>query len=235
MCTIIQESWRTPTPFCKSRGEIKTRGARSARLSVTEAGSQRSTPVGTETPTFFALQILAMLSQASRAHANAVSLAACKFGSAAAISSQRPRLHSQVLVQWKLQAMEAAAVQGRAVPRLRRLTHATFPRMRWSTWCHDRSQDLWISGEPSRPRDTVLWSSCLKKVENNTNHSHFSTHGSDTHRAEHKRDTNSDRAWCNACMCTWFGCPCCPCVCCIFSHLLYFTSCSCTRHFGCCF
>ena len=82
-------------------------------------------------------------------------------------------------------------MRGRAVPRLRRLTHATFPRMRESSWCHDRSQDLWISGEPSRPRDTVLWSSCLKKPKNNANQSHVWTHGVHTHRAEPKRGTKT--------------------------------------------
>ena len=56
------------------------------------------------------------------------SLVACEFGSAIAAISQRPRRQCQVLTQWKLQALEAAAVRGRVVPRLRRHTHATFLR-----------------------------------------------------------------------------------------------------------
>ena len=67
----------------------------------------------------------------------------------------------QVLMQWKLQAMEAVAVQGRAVPRLRRHTHATFPRA--GIWYRRRDQKPPDQGEPSRPRDTVLQLSCLKK------------------------------------------------------------------------
>ena len=50
----------------------------------------------------------------------------CEFGSAVAATSQRPRRQCQVLMQWKLKAMEAVAVGGRVVPRLH--THATFPR-----------------------------------------------------------------------------------------------------------
>ena len=36
-------------------------------------------------------------------------------------------------------------------------------RVRGSIWFRRRSQDLRIMGEPSRPRDTMLWLSCLKK------------------------------------------------------------------------
>ena len=43
-------------------------------------------------------------------------------------------------------------------------------------------------GEPARPRDTVLWSSCLT-VSKITNHSHFWTSGVDPNEAECKRGT----------------------------------------------
>ena len=86
----------------------------------------------------------------------------CEFDSLITVISQRPRRLCQVLTHWKLQAVEAAAVRGRVIPRLRH-AHATLLRIRESIWCRGRGQDLWIMGEPSRPHDTVLWSSCLEK------------------------------------------------------------------------
>ena len=67
----------------------------------------------------------------------------------------RGRSHLTAPATTKLQTMETAAVPGRAVPRLRRLTHATFPLVRGSTWIRGCGQDLRIMDEPSRPRHTV--------------------------------------------------------------------------------
>ena len=77
-------------------------------------------------------------------------------------------------MQWKLQAVEAAAVRGRVVPRLRRHAHATFPR---SIWFRGRGQDLRIvvrTVPTSRP---------------GTNHSHFWIAGVQSNEAERKRST----------------------------------------------
>ena len=85
----------------------------------------------------------------------------CEFGSAVAAISQRPRRQCQVLMRWKLQAMEgcsarscrsAAAAAHKMLP-FRRAGEHLVPQTR---------PGLRIMGGPSRPRDTMLSLSCLK-------------------------------------------------------------------------
>ena len=61
--------------------------------------------------------------------------------------------------KWRLQQCEVVSFRGCGGTRMLPF------RVRGSIWFRRRGQDLRIMGEPSRPRDTVLWLSCLKKVK----------------------------------------------------------------------
>ena len=161
----------------------------------TTASSERLTPFSLFKPS-------PGISERPGAQAKAVhQLVSSEFGSAAAISSQSPRRHSQVLEQWKLQAVETEGSGNCSSARLQQCDVVPFrgcggshklPSRTVGEHLAPRSQpDLWISGEPSRPRDTVLWSPCLTKTKIVRITVISLTHGGDTHRAERKRDTNN--------------------------------------------
>ena len=78
-------------------------------------------------------------------------------------------------------SVESAAVSGRVVPRLRRPTHATFPRV-----TRPKPLDHGRTVPTSLPGALVV----VQKKENSTNQSHFWNADVGSNEAERKRGTN---------------------------------------------